>query len=409
MPVLGTGIVIWFCRDKGSVSYLLSSRPMVSIGLISYSFYLWHFPIFAIFRITLGTLTNFDKLLLIGLAFILSVATYFLVEKPMRNRSVFPVNRLLGILVPVYVAVAGIQYYLYVTKGAEYRMDDVASFSEFKEVEFRRLKGETTGIMYRSQEPQLMCNLREPESACEFKNGAFVTLGDSYVGQYETATLRILEDTSDGLLSLNYEQCPFVDGDLWFGDTPECPIINQKRWEKILGFEDKKIFFVSANSMYFAIGKRTDGEAPTKPEVIQAYHRNILKLIELGHKVVLISGAPDPDENIIAAWKLEIANATSLVNYSGSGDVFTDDDVPYIRAKSWEKDVFNIADENLIKVSVPDILCAGESRRCLNVVSDGSLYNLSSHLSIIGAERIVQRIVTDLKARNWLSMEKGQP
>jgi len=40
MPVLGTGIVIWFCRDKGSVSYLLSSRPMVSIGLISYSFYL---------------------------------------------------------------------------------------------------------------------------------------------------------------------------------------------------------------------------------------------------------------------------------------------------------------------------------------------------------------------------------
>ena len=33
MPVLGTGILIWFCRDKGSVSYLLSSRPMVSIGL----------------------------------------------------------------------------------------------------------------------------------------------------------------------------------------------------------------------------------------------------------------------------------------------------------------------------------------------------------------------------------------
>ena len=55
------------------------------IGLISYSAYLWHFPIFAFSRIEQDSLSNFDKVELIVGTALISVLGYFLIEKPFRK------------------------------------------------------------------------------------------------------------------------------------------------------------------------------------------------------------------------------------------------------------------------------------------------------------------------------------
>src|SRR5437762_4190452 len=64
---------------------LLTSRVALSIGLISYSLYLWHWPVFSLFRWTIGFSEPWQKLLALGVAVAMSLVSYFWVEVPMRT------------------------------------------------------------------------------------------------------------------------------------------------------------------------------------------------------------------------------------------------------------------------------------------------------------------------------------
>ncbi len=86
LPIAGTALLVWFCRKGEPVTDLLAKRPMVALGLISYGLYLWHFPIFAFGKVRSSTPSDGEKLEWIALATALAAATYFLVEKPFRDR-----------------------------------------------------------------------------------------------------------------------------------------------------------------------------------------------------------------------------------------------------------------------------------------------------------------------------------
>ncbi|MFM7347934.1 MAG: acyltransferase family protein [Erythrobacter sp.] len=55
-PVLGATLLIWIGGEGGGsrASRLLALRPLVGIGLVSYSLYLWHWPILAFVRVFEG-------------------------------------------------------------------------------------------------------------------------------------------------------------------------------------------------------------------------------------------------------------------------------------------------------------------------------------------------------------------
>lgn len=86
IPIIGVALIIGFASKKELVGMVLGSKPFVWIGLISYSAYLWHFPVFAFSRMGKDP-TNYDKFEWIVLTLILSVSSYFLIEKPFRNRT----------------------------------------------------------------------------------------------------------------------------------------------------------------------------------------------------------------------------------------------------------------------------------------------------------------------------------
>jgi len=87
LPVIGTVLIIWFANKDELVTKVLSSKLFVGVGLLSYSLYLWHYPIFAFGRIIDSSPTWHDKTQWLLLTFTLSLASYALIEKPLRNRE----------------------------------------------------------------------------------------------------------------------------------------------------------------------------------------------------------------------------------------------------------------------------------------------------------------------------------
>ena len=91
-PVLGTALVIWsgigvHSRiDLPLVGRVLSLKPLVFVGLTSYSFYLWHWPFFAFHRYYTSSGPDLPIALAIILAsFALSVLSLQFVERPFRT------------------------------------------------------------------------------------------------------------------------------------------------------------------------------------------------------------------------------------------------------------------------------------------------------------------------------------
>jgi peptidoglycan/LPS O-acetylase OafA/YrhL len=89
-PTLGAALVIGFANSNTMVARLLSMKWIVGIGLISYSAYLWHQPLFAFARIlTLNTVEKHVMALLAVLSLPLAFLTWRFVEVPFRRRGAF--------------------------------------------------------------------------------------------------------------------------------------------------------------------------------------------------------------------------------------------------------------------------------------------------------------------------------
>ncbi|MCS3742007.1 acyltransferase family protein [Rhizobium sp. BK661] len=88
--VLGTMLVLAFASQANLAGRLLSFPPLVTIGLWSYSLYLWHQPVLAFARIrSLDGLSGPAYLALLALCFLLAYLTYKFIEIPFRRRGSF--------------------------------------------------------------------------------------------------------------------------------------------------------------------------------------------------------------------------------------------------------------------------------------------------------------------------------
>ena len=89
--VLGTAMLIavpasWINRR------LLSLRPLVFIGKVSYSWYLWHWPLLALVRILYdGTPTVAASLLTVAAALAVAALSYYWIEQPFRRSTRPPI------------------------------------------------------------------------------------------------------------------------------------------------------------------------------------------------------------------------------------------------------------------------------------------------------------------------------
>ena len=125
-PIFGVCLIIWFSSKNEIVTKMLSSKLFVGIGLISYSLYLWHYPIFVfVSKLNLSEGSIYKKLLIAILIMILSIFSYFFIEKPFRGKKInfkiiFIILLLKFLLIVTFCTyVLNLKYHPFLTKYAD--------------------------------------------------------------------------------------------------------------------------------------------------------------------------------------------------------------------------------------------------------------------------------------------------
>ena len=109
IPTGGAALVIAFARPGGAVARLLSHRAVVFLGLLSYSAYLWHQPLFALARLRLGPEAEGAVLAVLAVAsIVLAWLSWRFVERPFRDRRRFSRRAVLRGAATVSVLLAGL-------------------------------------------------------------------------------------------------------------------------------------------------------------------------------------------------------------------------------------------------------------------------------------------------------------
>ena len=124
VPVLGVVMVILYSDKETIVAKVLSTKAFVGIGLVSYSAYLWHQPLFAFARIKL--INNPSTILMLTLSFASILLAFFswrFIETPFRKKNIYSrkaifVISIFGIITALLLGSIG-----YIKNGFEQRFD----------------------------------------------------------------------------------------------------------------------------------------------------------------------------------------------------------------------------------------------------------------------------------------------
>lgn len=88
VPTLGTVLLLasGLGNERGPITRVLSTPPAVAVGLVSYSWYLWHWPLTTLARaLPMGRDSQWIEAVACILALGLSVLTYLFIERPMKR------------------------------------------------------------------------------------------------------------------------------------------------------------------------------------------------------------------------------------------------------------------------------------------------------------------------------------
>ncbi len=289
LPVCGTVLVMeggkgaWFNR------FFLSYPAIVWIGLISYPLYLFHWPALSFLHIVKGTNPPPGVIwMALGVALVLTIFTYYLIEKPLRHtrsRAVF------WLLVASFL-IAGIFGWIIWRKGiyptTTARIEQVA-FATKNQGFFDGWETDTQGNVY-------LCRVGGKEIRTLY-------LGDSNMWHY-APRIRIvvngLKDKNTGVLMLGSGGRPPIPGVIdpikttaiamgrLMGVLQENPLIRRvviaANWDPY--FKKGSKFEINGHSLATPIGEN---------EAIAALGALIRSLHEQGKEVVLVLSVPNGD------------------------------------------------------------------------------------------------------------------
>lgn len=395
VPVISTMAIIWYTGRSDFCSAILSSRACVGVGLISYSLYLWHQPLFSFAKIySINDVSPLARVVLIFLAIVLAYLSWRFVEQPFRRPVVggakIWVSACVGLAL---VATPGcIGYY---SNGFPSRMPLYESLAKV-EVGYKTLGGE-------------LCTR---DNCIVGKTGvqpSVVLIGDSHAG----VLARSFEKTYNGsdkaaLVLANGDM--FVDKYPPFYDAAErYNLVLKGQQPLVLAPEMRTVILSARYTLRVENVPFDNGEggvellpaayrgrsADEKSIIMSSIDRATRELLERGKRVVLVYPIPE------AGWDVP-ATLRKLQSRHKDAALTTSYEV-YRNRNRLIIELFDAIPDsaNLIKVRPDRIFCnTFIVSRCATHSYSDVFYFDDDHLSIAGADLVVAAIIRAAK-ESW--------
>ncbi len=398
VPTLGAGLVIAFARETTLAHKLLSLRAIVGLGLISYSVYLWHHPLFAFARVASLDQPSREALLaLAGLSVVLAYATWALVEQPFRNRARMGVRTVVRSAVLAAAVLAAFFAGTRFTKGFDHRFSTQEFIAEVP-VDGSSCRNKTD----------------DPRNACSYGTGAptVALVGDSHaralakvlghaLGREGTAVLDLHEagcpPVRHFLRLYTGDRCRFQDGVLdYLGEAREIrTVVFATRWAPKFEFtrfdNEEGGIELGTPTVFFPDVERAGREITLADAISGAVH----ELLGRGKTVILVYPVPE------VGW--DVPNYMAKLKMRGrlTDDISTSYAV-FKRRNARALAALDAVGEhaNLFRVYPERLLCnTVREGRCMASLGLKALYNDTNHLSSLGASMVVREIMARIEAR----------
>lgn len=295
LPVSGTLMLIAAGRQALVNRWVFSHPWIVWVGLISYPLYLFHWPLLAFVHIIMGDRPA--DLYLAGallIALILSVATYYLIEKPIRfSRSRYTVPSLVASFV-----IAGI-FGLSVWKGV---IPGIPITPEMEKIH----KALVDKLSFGGPE---WIQVKSPKGVGVFTIGGkgpqTLFYGDSFMHHYMPRVRELLKNNTGntrGAISVIGGGTPPIPG-LFRNDVPQCPdfietfnklIQNDPRIDRVVIAGNWPLYFNNHSHMYSTSGFWLS-EINGKNRAYESFLKSLKELAQ-NKKVTLVLCVPVGDE-----------------------------------------------------------------------------------------------------------------
>ncbi|TCK16734.1 peptidoglycan/LPS O-acetylase OafA/YrhL [Ancylobacter aquaticus] len=305
MPCGGAALIILAGGHSWVAQRVLGSGTLVFIGLLSYSAYLWHWPLLAAVRIHLGiNLSAAAATIVVILTFAVAFLSWRYVEMPFRNRRVTPNRRALGLVGAGSAAFVALALVSIAADGFPSRLNERGR-------EALAGKGDIDPL-------DSICPEGGFHAECRFGNPdapvSYAVIGDSHASAIRAAveTSDIMGDTAGTLLW--DPGCPLLDGAERLGSEPEwtatCNGFKARVWEFLRDNKNLTTVVLAgrwaglwtgvSNEVGGALRARlTDGETvsaspeETKRVFARSLTRTLERLSKLGLKTIIIGQVPE--------------------------------------------------------------------------------------------------------------------
>ncbi|MHA7925089.1 MAG: acyltransferase family protein [Marinobacter sp.] len=226
-PCLGAALVIHSDGNSWIARKVLMYRPVVFIGLLSYSLYLWHWPVLAALRVSTANIHLQFELAVAAIlvTFVLAWLSWCFVEQPFRKKDLMPAKVSFVALGGGSVALTALALVSIVYAGFPARLDEPARVALTAAQDVDPFRAPCGGFDNRDE-----CRFGNSDSAV-----TYAIIGDSHAAAIRPA-VEASELMGDSAGTLYWKGgCPLLDG-AKRSDAPrdnDCAAFREKVWDEI--------------------------------------------------------------------------------------------------------------------------------------------------------------------------------